>query len=72
MKRILKRIHAIFIPDMLKSGRAGRDAAIRALDTVTDALESVENVLFYPSGRIYKNYREERFGAGQNKSQFNT
>ena len=52
-------IRAIIVPDLRKAGRAGVGETRKALGRVIEALQSGDNVLLYPSGRIYRSELEE-------------
>jgi len=48
-------VGAVIIPeDYDRTGRAGRAKVLEGLHAVTEALRQGENVLFYPSGRVYR------------------
>jgi acyl-CoA synthetase (AMP-forming)/AMP-acid ligase II/1-acyl-sn-glycerol-3-phosphate acyltransferase/acyl carrier protein len=50
---------ARILPNMERSGLSVMDATRRALDATVQGLRSGECLLFYPSGRIRQQYREE-------------
>lgn len=58
-KVIVKALRIITIPDPAREGRKGMDNIRRGLDKITDALKNGDNVLLYPSGRIYRSQNEE-------------
>ncbi|MDR2488717.1 MAG: MFS transporter [Desulfovibrio sp.] len=51
-------LQVIIIPDLQKEGKAGAAEAAASLESVIAALRQGDNVLLYPSGRIYRSARE--------------
>ena len=62
LKRMLKKIRPIYLPDMMTAGRAGQAGAEAAIDEVVDALANGDNVLLYPSGAMMRQ-KQEHLGA---------
>ena len=62
VKHIIKLINPIVIPDLSKYGESGKQGVMRALHEVINSLKQNENVLVYPSGRLYRSRFEELGG----------
>jgi acyl-CoA synthetase (AMP-forming)/AMP-acid ligase II/1-acyl-sn-glycerol-3-phosphate acyltransferase/acyl carrier protein len=58
VKQALGLINAIVIPDASQSGRQALRQIEQGLSLVAQALEHGDNVIFYPSGRIYHSRME--------------
>ncbi|SBW01245.1 AMP-binding enzyme [uncultured delta proteobacterium] len=60
VQRIVARIlHVVTIPDLEKNGGRGDAASARqSLGNISQALRQGDNVLLYPSGRVYRSARE--------------
>lgn len=58
-KILVKKMRIITIPDAARDGRASVDSIRLGLDKICHALRDGDNVLLYPSGRIYRSEREE-------------
>lgn len=59
-KKVLKTLDAVLVPDLRKHATAKGAGIARALNgVVTDALASGRSVIFYPSGHIWTEPREE-------------
>ena len=60
IQRIAGRVaRVVTIPDLEKSGRRANVASTRTgLDTIAKALREGNNVMLYPSGRLYRSSRE--------------
>ena len=60
VQRIVARLlNVVTIPDLEKhTGRGGAAATRQGLDNIRQALETGDNVLLYPSGRVYRSARE--------------
>ena len=50
---------AVTIPDLSKTGRQGYDSVRQGLEAITTALKAGENIILYPSGRVYRSSRED-------------
>lgn len=57
-KLLVKIMRIITIPDAMRDGRKSLDGIRQGLDKITDALKNSDNVLLYPSGRIYRSANE--------------
>ena len=55
---IAKMLNVITIPDIKRDGRNGEKAVKDALQNIVKAIENGENVLLYPSGRLYRSSAE--------------
>lgn len=53
-----KAINAITLPDLSRNGRAVEEKVKETMDRVIKALRAGDNVLLYPSGRLYRSGRE--------------
>lgn len=60
VQRIVARIlHVVTIPDLERNmGRGGAESTRQGLENIANALKSGDNVLLYPSGRVYRSSRE--------------
>ncbi len=58
MKHVIKRVNPIPIPDLRKDGRKSHSHVKEVIKTVADILNKGGNVMFYPSGRIYRSEKE--------------
>lgn len=52
-------LRVVSIPDIRRDGKASGEAVRQAMSKVIEALEQGDNVLLYPSGRLYRSSREE-------------
>ncbi len=52
-------LRAVTIPDLRKDGRGSGRAVKEGLKNITEALRQGDNVLLYPSGRVYRSTRED-------------
>ncbi len=59
---IVKFVHPITLPDLIKNGRDQKNRVQEALREVADALQAGENVLLYPSGHLSRSAREDLAG----------
>ncbi|MDR2162009.1 MAG: MFS transporter [Desulfovibrio sp.] len=55
-------VRAILLPDVRRAGRESAGQAREALASVIESLRCGDNVLLYPSGRVYRSEREELGG----------
>jgi 1-acyl-sn-glycerol-3-phosphate acyltransferase len=55
-------VRAVIIPDVRRAGRKSAGQAREALDTIIESLGRGDNILLYPSGRVYRSGREELGG----------
>ena len=62
LSALMKKIRWITIPDMTIKARNAKDGVVRAMAEVVDGLRAGDNVLFYPSGRIYRTRYESLRG----------
>jgi long-chain-fatty-acid--[acyl-carrier-protein] ligase len=58
---LMKKIRCVTIPDMTE-GSHGRDGVISAMNEVVSGLQQGDQILFYPSGRIYRSRLESLRG----------
>ncbi len=59
VRQVMRPLRPITIPDVQKSGRAGRQGVLNAMRAVVTALEQGDNVLFYPAGRLKRSAMEQ-------------
>ena len=59
IRKIVKLTRPVIIPDLFIYGRNGRDIVVRALKEMVTGLKKGDNLIIYPSGRIYRSYQEE-------------
>lgn len=57
-KNVARFLRAVTIPDLARAGRKGAESVRKGLDNITAALKAGDNVLLYPSGRVYRSERE--------------
>lgn len=57
-----KILHAVLIPDVMKDGAKARQGVEAGMQVVLDALQGGDNVLLYPSGKIYRSAKESLGG----------
>lgn len=50
--------HTVSIPDLSRDGLKGVEGVRQGLERVTNALRQGDNILLYPSGRLYRSSRE--------------
>ena len=62
LSALMKKIRCITIPDMTIKGRNSKDGVVRAMTEVANGLKQGDQVLFYPSGRIYRTQYESLRG----------
>lgn len=58
MKHVIKRVNPIPIPDLKKDGRKSHRHVRKVIENVAETLNRGGNVMFYPSGRIYRSGKE--------------
>jgi len=58
VRHVMKLIDPIIIPQRAKNGRRHKRKVLMALREVTDSLKRCEEILLYPSGRLYRTNRE--------------
>lgn len=58
-KGLVKMLRIITIPDPAREGRKSVEAVLKGLERISEALKNGDNVLLYPSGRIYRSQNEE-------------
>ena len=56
---VAKLMHVVTIPDLRKDGKGGARGVKKAMESIIAALRQGDNVLLYPSGRVYRSSREE-------------
>lgn len=57
--KVAKLLNVVTIPDLERTaGRDGAAATRQGLDRISEALRQGDNVLLYPSGRVYRSQRE--------------
>ncbi len=61
LRYLMKKIRCVTIPDM-SEGSHGRDGVISAMNEVVNGLKQGDQILFYPSGRIYRSRHESLRG----------
>jgi acyl-[acyl-carrier-protein]-phospholipid O-acyltransferase/long-chain-fatty-acid--[acyl-carrier-protein] ligase len=59
VKAVANIMRAVLIPDMDEDGRKGAGAAQAAIQSIIDALARGENIILYPSGKIYRSSLEK-------------
>ena len=59
IRKIVNLTRPIIIPDLFTYGRSGRDVVVSALEEIVNGLKQGDNLIIYPSGRLYRGYREE-------------
>lgn len=62
VRQAMKLINPILIPDVEKQGKNSRKRVFRALREVVKSLNDNEEILMYPSGRLYRSSRENLGG----------
>lgn len=63
MRFICKKINALPIPDISKSGIAGKSKVQEAIHEIVVSLRNGDQVLLYPAGQIFRKGREDLRGA---------
>lgn len=63
MRYICKKINALPIPDISKSGAAGKSKVQEAINEIVKSLKNGDQVLLYPAGQVYRKGREDLRGA---------
>ena len=58
VRQIMRFIKPIIISDVQKTGRAGRDRVLAAMEEVVSHLKMGENILLYPAGRLNRSAME--------------
>ncbi len=58
-KAVSRIVRAVTIPDSAQAGRKEMARVLEGLRAVSEALRQGDNVLLYPSGRVYRSDREE-------------
>ncbi|THB63672.1 MAG: hypothetical protein D6B27_11825 [Gammaproteobacteria bacterium] len=58
IKTVMKRINPVLIPDLGRAGREAHKATLEAMNNIATSLENGDNVIMYPSGRLYRENRE--------------
>ena len=58
-----KALHAVLIPDIMKDGANARMGVEAGMQKVLDSLQSGDNVLLYPAGKIYRSAKENLGGT---------
>lgn len=53
-----KRVNPISVPDIHLTGKENKDSALKSVMITAEALKSGDNVILYPSGRLYTQYLE--------------
>ncbi len=64
VRSVMKMVRCVTMPDIATKGRHSRDEVLAAMAEITDSLHQGDNVLLYPSGRIYRNRYESIRGNG--------
>jgi long-chain-fatty-acid--[acyl-carrier-protein] ligase len=64
LRRVVKWARCVTIPDIATKGRQSRDEVVAAMAEITSSLHQGDNVLLYPSGRIYHSRYESIRGNG--------
>ncbi|MBU0682319.1 MAG: AMP-binding protein [Proteobacteria bacterium] len=64
VRQVMKLVRCVTIPDIATKGRHSRDEVVAAMAEITDSLHQGDNVLLYPSGRIYHSRYESIRGNG--------
>lgn len=64
VRRAMKMVRCVTMPDIATKGRLGRDDVLAAMAEITTSLHQGDNVLLYPSGRIYRHRYESIRGNG--------
>ena len=62
IKTFMKRLNPVLVPDLAREGRNVHKATLEAMDQIIAALRSGDNVIFYPSGRFYRENKENLRG----------
>ena len=62
VRQAVKLINPIIIPDVAKQGKSSKRNVISALREVTKSLNNHEEIVIYPSGRLYRSYLENLGG----------
>lgn len=62
VRQILKMVNPITIPDLKKNGRSSRNRIQTAIKEMVKCLKSNGQILMYPSGRLYRNRKENLAG----------
>ncbi len=65
VRQIMKLARCVTIPDIASKGRHGRDEVVVAMAEIGKSLRHNDNILLYPSGRIYRSrYESLRANGG--------
>ncbi|MEN8256408.1 MAG: AMP-binding protein [Thermodesulfobacteriota bacterium] len=64
VRQVMKMVRCVTIPDIATKGRHSRDEVLQAMGEITESLHHGDNVLLYPSGRIYRSQNESIRGNG--------
>ena len=59
LRRLMRLIRAVMIPDSAAGGRLGRERILRGLRKVAGGMKLGDNILLYPAGRLMRNGREQ-------------
>ena len=62
IKTVMKRLNPVLVPDLASSGRNAHKATIAAMGEIISTLKGGDNVIFYPSGRLYRENKENLRG----------
>lgn len=64
VRHLTKLVRCVTIPDLAVKGRHSRQQVLAAMDEIIASLHQGDNVLLYPSGRIYRSRYESIRGNG--------
>ncbi|MBP7652517.1 AMP-binding protein [Candidatus Dependentiae bacterium] len=53
-----KHVNPISVPDLNLTGKENKNETIKSISAVVDALKNGDNVILYPSGKLYSQYIE--------------
>lgn len=64
VRSVMKMVRCVTIPDVITKGRHSRNEVLAAIAEITRTLQRGDNVLLYPSGRVYRSRYESVRGNG--------
>jgi len=59
LRRLMRLIRAVLIPDSSTGVRHGREGILRGLRKVAEGMKQGDNILLYPAGRLMRNGQEQ-------------
>lgn len=63
VRGIVKRVNAVILPNLAKTGKSGKETIVEAMSSVVEALKDGDNIIMYPAGHLAHNCYEDIGGS---------